>query len=171
MKKTLQVLNQMVLDRVIDDYVIAGAVAAIYYTEPVDTEDLDLLVSFSGSSSLLLSLEPILKYLKEKGFSDFKKEGVLIEGIPVQFLPIHSPLSEEAFRNCSKIEISGESCKIVSLEYLMALMVECGRWKDRIRLEKCLQEAQPDLHLFEGILQKFSLFDRWEKWKKEMSHE
>lgn len=171
MKKTLQVLNKMVLDRVIDDYVIAGAVAAIYYTEPVDTEDLDLLVSFPSSNSVLLTLDPILNYLSKNGFSEFKKEGVLIEGIPVQFLPIHSPLSEEAFRNASRIEISGEPCKIVSLEYLMALMVECGRWKDRIRLSKCLKEAQPNEEIFKSILKKFSLLDRWEKWKQEMSDE
>jgi len=31
MKETLQVINQMVADGVIDDYVIGGAIAATYY--------------------------------------------------------------------------------------------------------------------------------------------
>jgi len=42
MKETLQVLNQMVADSVIDGYVIGGAIVTTYYLEPIDTDDLDV---------------------------------------------------------------------------------------------------------------------------------
>jgi hypothetical protein len=42
MKETLQIINQMVVDGVIDDYVIGGAIAATYYVEPINTSDVDI---------------------------------------------------------------------------------------------------------------------------------
>jgi len=44
--KTLQALNQMVADGIVEQYAIAGAVAALNYIEPSVTEDLDILISF-----------------------------------------------------------------------------------------------------------------------------
>lgn len=55
MKETLQVLNQMVADGVIDGYVIGGAIAATYYLEPIDTDDLD--VFFKDYARILRFLE------------------------------------------------------------------------------------------------------------------
>ena len=42
--KTLQFLNQMVADGIVEQYAIAGAVAALNYIEPSVTEDLDILI-------------------------------------------------------------------------------------------------------------------------------
>ena len=53
MRKTIEILNRMVADEVIDGYAIAGAVAAIFYTEPTDTVDLDILVAFPKTDSLV----------------------------------------------------------------------------------------------------------------------
>ena len=69
----------MVSDGVIESYAIAGAVAAIFYTEPTDTADLDVMVAFP-KTSLLITLEPIYDYLKGLGYDTFEKEGVIIEG-------------------------------------------------------------------------------------------
>jgi hypothetical protein len=43
----------MAADGVIYGYAIAGAVMAIFYTEPSDTVDLDILVAFPKTDSLL----------------------------------------------------------------------------------------------------------------------
>ena len=43
MEETLNVINHMKEDRVIRDYAIGGAVAVMFYTEPVVTVDLDII--------------------------------------------------------------------------------------------------------------------------------
>ena len=55
MRKTIEILNGMVAGGVIEGYAIAGAVAAIFYTEPTDTVDLDILVAFPKANSLMSS--------------------------------------------------------------------------------------------------------------------
>jgi len=46
MKATLEVINQMQVDGVIDNYAIGGAVGATFYLEPVATLGIDVIVSF-----------------------------------------------------------------------------------------------------------------------------
>ncbi|MGA2129698.1 MAG: hypothetical protein ABSG76_26495, partial [Xanthobacteraceae bacterium] len=90
MKQTLDVLNRMETDGIIRRYAIGGAVAAYNYIAPAVTEDLDILVSFYSSPGSiqpgLISLGPIYEYLRRKGYGDFHKEGLVIEGWAVQFL-------------------------------------------------------------------------------------
>ena len=58
--------------------------AAYNYIEPTVTEDVDILIAFDSGQhrprSGLVNLGPILSYLREKGYSDFRNEGILIEG-------------------------------------------------------------------------------------------
>lgn len=78
-KQTLDVINAMERDGVIERYAIGGAVAAFNYIEQAVTEDLDIFLSFD-STSPLITLDPILKDLRRRGYSDFRKEGIMIEG-------------------------------------------------------------------------------------------
>jgi hypothetical protein len=87
MKETFEVIEQMKRDGVIEEYAIAGAVGAIFYIEPFNTEDVDILVNLNPSDGLLVSLEPIFSYLHEKGYDKLTNEGMGIAGWPVQFLP------------------------------------------------------------------------------------
>ena len=100
MKETLDVINRMEADGIIGRYAIAGAVAAYNYIEPTLTDDLDLLVSFDSDldkpQSALITLQPVYSYLKEHGYDQFRAEGILIEGWPVQFLPLSDDLDAEA---------------------------------------------------------------------------
>jgi len=64
MKETLQVLNQMVADGVIDDYVIGGAIAASYHLEPINTADMDVFFHVAISASGLATLSSLYAYLK-----------------------------------------------------------------------------------------------------------
>src|ERR1700757_926646 len=100
MKKTLDVINAMEAEGVIGRYAISGAIAAYNYIEPTVTEDLDILISFDTRPGHpragLITLSPILSYLKTKGYAEDRKEGLLIEGWPVQFLPVANDLDSEA---------------------------------------------------------------------------
>ena len=42
MERTIKVLNQMKSEGVILDYALGGAVAALFYMEPIETHDLDV---------------------------------------------------------------------------------------------------------------------------------
>jgi hypothetical protein len=75
MKETFAVINQMVVDGVIEDYAVAGAIGAMFYVEPFSTEDLDVFVL----------------YLKARGYTEIRKEGIVVEGWPVQFMPVARP--------------------------------------------------------------------------------
>ena len=107
MKWTLEVLNQMVKDKIIKSYAIGGAIAAYNYIEPALTEDLDILVSFehTASASGLVTLTPIVTYLASKGYTEFRKEGIVVSGWPVQFLPVANPLDAEALNEAIMIDI------------------------------------------------------------------
>ncbi len=60
MKETLRVINRMVVDGIISQYAIGGAVAAIYYLEPFDTADLDVFVQVKPTVGRLMILAPII---------------------------------------------------------------------------------------------------------------
>ena len=66
MKRTLQVLNELERDGVIERYAIGGAMGATFYVEPLLTFDLDVFVILPQVESGLLSLSPLYKcYARE----------------------------------------------------------------------------------------------------------
>ena len=105
-KQTLDVLNDMEREGVYKRYAIGGAVAAYNYIEPAVTEDLDIFISFRQASVTgLISLAPILADLAKRGYVDFKKEGIVVAGWPVQFLPVADALDAEALDKAEKFDI------------------------------------------------------------------
>ena len=90
MRQTIAVISQMEADGIIGRYAIGGAVASFLYIDVTFTEDLDILVSLDNQTgkSGLITLGPITKYLADKGFTEFRKEGIVVHGWPVQFLPV-----------------------------------------------------------------------------------
>lgn len=171
MKKTLDVINALEADGVIGRYAIAGAIAAYNYIEPTVTEDLDILISFDAASeppgSGLVTLSPILAYLKTKGYGEYRKEGLLIEGWPVQFLPVADDLDAEALDQAQEVDIrigdAGGSVKarVLRPEHLVAISLRVGRAKDAIRIIQFLDARALNVkHLCE-ILDRHRLADAW----------
>src|SRR5438094_2443153 len=72
---------------------LGGALAAIYYTEPVTTYDADIIFIASGKT-LSAGIPAIYAHLQSKGW-DVQREHLLIKDFPVQFLAA-SGLTEEA---------------------------------------------------------------------------
>ena len=96
MKRTLQVLNELEKEGVFARYAIGGAMGATFYTEPFLTFDLDVFVVLPRTPGGSLTLTPIYEALRARGYRE-ENECVLIEGVPVQFLPAYNLLIEEAF--------------------------------------------------------------------------
>jgi hypothetical protein len=172
MKQTLDIINRMEADGIVGRYAISGAVAAYYYIEPAVTEDLDLLVSFDEASkrpgSGLITLSPIFSYLKAKGYDEHRKEGLLIEGWAVQFLPVASALDAEALARAEDVEIRIDKTegavrtRVLRPEHLVAASLRVGRPKDLIRITQFIEERAVDVVSLCDVLQRHGLRGAWE---------
>jgi hypothetical protein len=172
MKRTLEVVNAMEADGVIGRYAMSGAVAAYNYIEPTVTDDLDILISFKETSdrpkSGLIALAPIFAYLKAKGYQEHRKEGLVIEGWPVQFLPVASDLDAEALAQAQEVEIQINKAegsvwtRILRAEHLIATCLRVGRPKDLIRITQFLEEDAVDLSALSEVLRRPHLKEAWQ---------
>lgn len=135
----------------------------MYYTEPVLTYDLDIF--FSPIEEGIDILSPIYKYLREKGYKP-QGEHVLIEGVPVQFIPVYNELVREAVKNSAKVNYGRMRTQVVGLEYLVAIMLQVDRAKDRERIIKIFEETDVKLKVLKGILKKFNLSEKYDIFRK-----
>jgi len=162
-EKTLKIIKELKEAKVLKDFSIGGGIAALYYIEPLLTYDLDIF--FIPLQDSIDVLTPIYRYLKEKGFKA-KKEHVLIEGVPVQFIPVYNDLVKEAVQFSVEVKYGRIKTRVLGLEYLIAIMLQTYRSKDRERLVKVFEEAKIDLKFLKKILKKFGLYDKYIRFKE-----
>lgn len=164
MKKTLEVLNGLEKAGFWDRYAIGGAVAALFYVEPFQTEDLDILILLQHEAAA--SLAPLSRIYAELRKQGYIEDGpfVMIEGIPVQFLLAYSPLVEEAVREAPEVMYEDARTRVLSAEYLSAIMVDTGRDKDRARLALMRSQAELDEGKLRAIAVRYGLEERLALW-------
>lgn len=179
-RKTIEVINGMQAAGVIGRYAIAGAVAAYNYIEPSVTQDLDILVALEDSpgvaSSGLVSLAPIFSYLANKGYAQHEKEGVIVEGWPIQFLPVVNDLHQEALALAEEIELSAGTeeatmARLLRPEHLVAICLSVGRPKDLLRISQFLAEDAVDVGALCNVLSRYDLRSAWREFCAKMSIE
>lgn len=141
---------------IVKKYAVGGAVAAIFYVEPILTYDLDVFFEPSEGNAGLLALSSVYDHLKRKGYK-VEKEHVIVEGIPVQFLPIYNDLVEEAVDNAARLKYRDTTVNVLTQEYLIAIMIQTARPKDKERIVKFLDEGNFDETQLEKILEKHDL--------------
>lgn len=161
MRQTLKVVNELKDKGLINDYAIGGGIAALFYIEPFLTYDLDVfIISVERTDEKnLIVLSPIFDYLKSKGYS-WKGEHIIIEGVPVQFIPADE-LEKEAVENAKVIEYEGIKAKVITPEYLTVILLRAGRKKDIEKIEKLLEQTDVDRTKLEEILNKFGLKEKF----------
>ncbi len=161
MRQTLKVVNGLKDKGLINDYAIGGGIAALFYIEPFLTYDLDVfIISVERTDEKnLIVLSPIFDYLKSKGYS-WKGEHIIIEGVPVQFIPADE-LEKEAVENAKVIEYEGIKAKVITPEYLTVILLRAGRKKDIEKIEKLLEQTDVDRTKLEEILNKFGLKEKF----------
>jgi hypothetical protein len=162
-EKTLKLIKELKEEKVLKDFSIGGGIAALYYIEPLLTYDLDIF--FIPIEDSIDVLNPIYRYLKAKGFKA-KKEHVLIEGVPVQFIPVYNDLVKEAVQNAVEVKYGRIKTRILGLEYLIAVMLQTYRPKDRERLVKVFEDAKIDLRLLKKVLKKYGLHGKYVRFKE-----
>ena len=110
---------------VVEEYAVAGAMAMVFWAEPIPTFDLDVLVFLPGDEGAIVSLEPLYEWAAKRGYAA-QAEHVIVEGVPVQFLPAHNSLAEEAIDRAVTLRYEGVPVRVVRPEYLVALYLEPG---------------------------------------------
>jgi hypothetical protein len=163
-KKTLQVLNLLEQQGVIRKYAIGGAMGATFYVEPFTTFDLDVFVVLSNADAApLLTLTSVYQFLAARGYLP-EKECVMVEGVPVQFLPAYNPLLEEALEQASEVMYEDVPTRVLSIEHLAAIAVQTGRSKDRARIPMFLDSGALNRQRLDDILARYGLTERWLSW-------
>lgn len=164
MEKTLKVLNELEQDGVIGRYAVGGAMAAVFYMEPLLTYDLDIFVALPTGASGLLTLAPLYEALRSRGYRE-QGETVLVEGTPVQFLAVPNALVEEALDEALETIVGEVRTRVFRPEHLMAIMLQTGREKDRQRFAAFERQASFDEDLLRTILQRHGLERKRAQWK------
>ncbi len=166
MEATLEVLNDLVARGVIEKYAIGGAVGAIFWVEPFDTIDLDVFIVVPADAPPLDPLRALFADLTQKGFS-FEGEFLVVEGIPVQFLPAEDPkgLTKEALDQAVAVSYEGGAepvpTWVLTPEYLIAIALDVHRSKDYERVARLLSEAAVDRSVVASLIGRFGLDDSW----------
>lgn len=119
----LRALNTMKAEGVVEEYAIVGAMALVFWTEPVPTWDLDVFVFLPSRPGSLVSLEGIYQWTSAHGYTAHK-EHVIIEGVPTQFLASPGRIGDEAIETAATLEYDGVSTRVVLPEYLVALYLQ-----------------------------------------------
>ncbi|MBI2215354.1 MAG: hypothetical protein HYU52_17015 [Acidobacteria bacterium] len=119
---------------VVTEYAVGGAMAMVFWSEPVATYDLDVFVLLPPGSGLLVSLSPIYEWAKAHDYA-IRQEHIIIGGVPVQVIPAHNALAEEAVREAETIDYEGAAVRVIRPEHLIALCLEPSA-RSRKRLER-----------------------------------
>lgn len=114
-----------------------------------------------------MALGPILASLARRGYTEFNREGLMIEGWPVQFVPVASDLEVEALDRALDVDIQLDArrspvrTRVLKPEHLVAMAAKVGRPKDRLRIAQFLREEAVDLNTLRDVLDRHTLLQVW----------
>lgn len=166
MEKTIQTLNELESSGLIERYAIGGAMGAMFYSEAVLTEDLDVFVALPAQPGGLISLEPIYSFLKARGAVEHE-EHLVVHGIPVQILPAYDTLTEEALNQAVEKSFGKTRVRVMRAEHLIAVALKTGRAKDHARVALLMDEAEVNAELLEEILGRHGLLNQWKRFRSQ----
>jgi hypothetical protein len=164
MQKALEVVNTLKERGIIKEYAIGGGIAVIFYVEPLLTYDLDIFFLPSTEEGLA-TLSPLYDSLRRMGYRE-DKEHIVIDGVPVQFIPVYNRLVEGAVRDAVGIEYKKTKTRVVRAEHLIAIMTQTFRPKDKERIIRLLEQAELDLSRLAKILADHGLKEKFDSFRK-----
>jgi predicted nucleotidyltransferase len=156
MKKIIELFNEMIEKGIIEDFAIGGGIATFYYTEAYTTYDLDIFIHWSGiSDEKIVDISPVFRYLEDAG-GEWIGEFLRIGDIPLQVL-VASDFEEEAIKKALEVDYSGLRVKIISPEYLIAMFLQSGREKDKIKIEMLNESEKVDESKLKKVMDKWNI--------------
>jgi len=162
MLEVIDMLDDLEKNNIVEDYVIGGATALLYYSTPHLTDDIDVFIK-KKQNGILFSLTDLYEFLKNKYKAKEDGEFLIVKGNPIQFLVPGDKITQEAFDNPNNVSIKGKKFKIFSLEYIIAIMLFLGKPKYRERLRIVKEENKYNISSLNFILHKYNLLEKWNK--------
>jgi len=139
------------------DYALGGATAMLFYAEPSRTYDVDVFVLLpTAGDSPLLSLDDLYAWAASRGFRS-ESEHIFIYGVPVQFLPAHNALAEEAVTTARTLDYDGVPVQVIGPDHLVALAFQAGGHKRRERAWQLLESGTVDRSALKDLLEKHAI--------------
>jgi hypothetical protein len=150
-------LNELKANGVVRDYAIGGATAALFYAEPARTYDVDVFVLMPGATrSALVPLDPLYQWARDRGFK-LDAEHILVHGVPVQFLPAHNALAEDAVTTARNLDYDNVPVRVVDPEHLVALAFQTGGPRRRERAWQIIETDAVDRERLRTLLAEHGL--------------
>ena len=158
------VLHDMHVKGIIGKYAVGGASAVAFYSEPISTKDLDIFFLFDPpQSGIILSLEPIYNYCREKGYT-YDHEFISIGGWPVQFVESsHEPLWGDALANAVTFSFDGGSIDVLPPEHLAAMWASVARPKDLLKIQHFAENKVLGAEKLKQVVERFGLVETWKR--------
>jgi len=107
----------------------------------------------------------LYEYLTARGCS-IDQEHIIVEGWPVQFLPVGDSLEQEALREAIQTEVQGVSTWVMKAEHLVALALRTGRSKDQVRILQFLEAGAVDRGKLQAVITRHGLNPQWQRFQK-----
>ena len=161
MPEIIDMLDDLEKHEIIENYVIGGATALLYYSTPHLTDDIDIFID-KKQKGILYSLSDLYNFLTRKYKARIEGEFIVVKGNPIQFLVAGDNITKDAFNNPNTVNIRGRKFKLFSLEYLIAIMLYLNKLKYKERLRIVKEENQYDEIKLNKILIKYNLIERWD---------
>jgi hypothetical protein len=94
---------------------------------------------------------------------------IVVADQPIQFLPPSGPLVEEAIREANLMPFGNIKMPVFSAEHLAAIALDLGRPKDRVRLAQFAAPGVLDSARFQDILNRYTLVEKWNAFKRSIA--
>lgn len=169
MKELAQLLNEMQEAGVILNYALFGAVAQMRYTEPVATLDADVLVAVPAADRLD-ALSGIYEFCAARGYRP-EGEAIRVGAWPAQFVPVFSPLTEEAMTQAVTADFEGVPVRVIRAEHLAVIALSVGRAKDFTRILALLESGSASREAIAGLAARHGLADAWRRFENRFLNE
>ena len=152
-KEVLVNLNKLKETGIIIDYAIGGGYGVMFHGVSLSTYDLDVFVILATENDF----HKLYEYYRIQG-AIIEGVYIYIEGMPVQFLPNISLLSNRAIEEAIIVEFEGVTSRFINIEYLVLLLLTSYREKDKIRLKELIRKGNKNIIL--SLIGKFDSDDK-----------
>ncbi len=169
MKEVAELPNAMRDAGVITEYALFGAIAQMRYTEPVATLDADVLVAMPSSQRSEV-LKPIYDFCAARGYRP-EGEAVRVGAWPVQFVPVFSPLTQEALEQADTADFEGVPFRVVCAHHLAVIALSVGRAKDYARILGLLESGSVRREQVARLAARHGLADAWRRFEARFLNE
>jgi len=159
MRAVAELLNAMRDAGVIREYALFGAIAQMRYTEPVATLDADVLVAVPSPGKLDV-LTPLYEFCAARGHRA-EGEAVRVGAWPVQFIPVFSPLTQEAMEQAETANFEGVPFRVVRADHLAVIALSVGRAKDFARILGLLESDSVSREQLARLAARHGLAEAW----------